>query len=137
MQGKNYSQVVDYSFHISHATLVSERGSPSDFATSLVAVHAVVEDNDFTLCYLGQSPNVDLLRQTNSERPVIQQSLNLDVTAGEKISLYVDCMIGEENATTVHLTGFFCGSSSFSGLDDLHEACEVTAASPIVELIGP
>lgn len=108
-EGKNYSQVVDFSFHISHASLGCESGT--EFTSNLVAVHAVVEGTDYILCYLGKLPN--------SEVPAIQQSLNLEITGGEEITLYMDCISGEKSTVSaVHLTGYASGYDAESEEDE-------------------
>lgn len=105
-RGNNYSQMVDNSFHISHATL--SPGSPGDDLTAtLVAIHAIVNEEDYILCYLGKLGS-----------PIFQQSLNLDFAEGEKITLYVDhvsdsTLSTKSNDSIVHLTGYFI--PSFSG----------------------
>jgi hypothetical protein len=96
---------VDFSFHISHATLDSPESS-SKFTTGLVSVHAVVEDTDYVLCYLGKVPNSDV--------PVLQQPLNLEISGGEEITLYMDSVSStsheKDSLSTVYLTGYIIDS---------------------------
>lgn len=109
---------MDYSFHISHASLGCENGL--DFTSNLVAIHAVVDDADYVLCYLGMLPN--------SEVPVIQQSLNLDITDGEEIMLYMDSVSGKKgNLSCVHLTGYVDG---FDAVESESEEEDLLTASP-------
>lgn len=124
-EGKNYSQLVDYSFHISQATLDPQRhNGGSDFTASLVAVHAVVDDVDYILCYLGKVV-------PDSQSPIyVQQSLNLDITEGETITLYISTVFGDEDCTnTVHLTGYFNGAYEYANV----EAEDVVAAEAVHE----
>ena len=99
---------MDFSFHISHATLGPPEGG--SFTSGLVAVHAVVEDTDYILCYLGKLPN--------SEIPVLQQPLNLEISDGEEITLYMDCISHEKNSlNTVFLTGYITDFLNTVGSD--------------------
>lgn len=107
--------------------------------SSLVAVHAVVEGTDYILCYLGKLPN--------SEVPVIQQALNLEITDGEEISLYMDSISGKKNTlSSVHLTGYVAGYDAIQSEEEeedplltaLPESDEdeedlLTALSPTIE----
>lgn len=115
-KGKNYSQAVDFSFHISHATL----GPPevgSAFTAGLVRVHAVVEDTDYILCYLGKIPNSDV--------PVLQQSLDLEISYGEKVTLYMDCVSSSKDSlNTVYLTGYISGTYELDGEDGEEQVLE-------------
>lgn len=111
-RGNNYSQSVNGFFHISQATLV--HGKDSEFTSDLLAVHAVVNETDYILCYLGSGHASGY----DSLHPVIQQSLNLEVADGEEITLYIDytSKTFRKDDNVVHLTGYF--SSSSDGLDD-------------------
>lgn len=77
-EGLDYSQLVESSFHISQATIDF---SP-DSTPSLVAVHAEIHETDYILCYLG--------KLSDSTAPIIQQSLNLEIASGEKLTLYME-----------------------------------------------
>ena len=122
-EGKNYSQLVDYSFHISQASLDPQRhNGGSDFTASLVALHAVVDDVDYILCYLGKVV-------PESQSPInVQQSLNLDFTEGETITLYISTIFGDKDCTnTVHLTGYYSGAYEYANVEN--EVAEDVAAA--------
>ena len=123
--GKQYSQLVERSFHISHASLqlqyVPERASYVPFG--LFEVHAIVEKTDYILCYLG---NGTLGKHHNEHTQLPpQQSLNLNISEGEEIILYVrragqgDKEQQPEDGS-VYLTGYFVEEPTFApNLDDL------------------
>lgn len=91
---------MENSFHISNATLTSfDSDIDTEFASSLVAVHAVVNEEDYTLCYLG--------KVLDSGNTTLQHSLNLDFSEGEAVTLYIKQISGSN--CTVHLTGHFTG----------------------------
>ena len=92
---------MDYSFHISRATL-DITNDLLDLCPNLVSVHALVDDTDYLLCYLGQSKDGNL--------PILQQTLNLEVTEGENITLYIKQYKKTFVRATVHLTGYFTGT---------------------------
>lgn len=97
-ENTNYSQVVENSFHVSNATLT--RSEPAEIATisdSLVALHVVIDQEDYTLCYLGRAPDSNI--------STLQQALDLNFSEGESITLYIDRIYG--SSCTVDLTGHY------------------------------
>ena len=82
--GKQYSQLVEKSFHISHAAIQINRLA---FPDGPYEVHAIVEKTDYVLCYLGTFWS----HSDHSVAPVmtIQQPLDLNISEGEEIILYV------------------------------------------------
>ena len=122
--GKQYSQLVEKSFHISHAALQVESHGYL-FPNGTYEVHAIVEKTDYVLCYLG----VGWSDSSQSVAPVltIQQQLNLNISEGEEIILYVKKTgIPEKEQTSVvgsvYLTGYFVEEPTFApNLDELLE----------------
>ena len=117
---------MEKSFHISQAVLQPENIlSVGHIPNHVFEVHAVVEKTDYLLCYLG------IQTQTWGDSPsslnlhMIQQPLNLNISEGEEITLYVR-KIGVKNeeqqtaAGSVYLTGYFVDEPTFEpNLEDL------------------
>lgn len=103
-KGNNYSQKVEDSFHVTQATLVpsGDKDDAQNFTEDIVAVHAVVNEEDYTLCYLGK---------IDCETLVVQRALNLKFVEGEAVTLYIDVLgdlsTKKKDHGAVHLTGFF------------------------------
>ena len=91
-------------FHITHAAI----GSPK--VNWLVSVRAVVNDNDYVLCYLGSASGKE-------GASTLQQSLNLEVAEGEEVVLYTQPTSPAcKQNYSVHLTGYYA--------DDLYTPTE-------------
>ena len=117
--GKQYSQLVEKSFHISHAALQVESDGIG-FPGGVYEVHAIVEKTDYILCYLGAAQNDD----SSVVLSTIQQPLNLNISEGEEIILYVKKTgIADKDQTavaSVYLTGYFVEEPTFvPNLDEL------------------
>ena len=116
---------MERSFHISHAALqvhLTESGCHR-FPDGIYEVHAIVEKTDYILCYLGRG-------WTAGDTPIlftIQQPLNLNISEGEEIILYVKkAGVAEKDQTSatgsVYLTGYFVEEPTFApNLDELLE----------------
>ena len=115
---------MERSFHISHAVFQPEIAfypGPGDH--SIVEVRAVVEKTDYLLCYLGIHMFGGAAKSLNLH--MIQQPLNLNISEGEEITLYVR-KLGVKNeeqqtaAGSVYLTGYFVDEPTFEpNLEDL------------------
>lgn len=80
--------MVDKSFHISHAALELAATCPA------VAIHVVVNKNDYIICHLDY------------HKGIIQHSLDLDISEGEEITVYVENVLNKNSQSAiVHLTG--------------------------------
>ena len=109
---KQYSQLVEKPFHISHAALgaIPRPATASDsdvpvFPNHVVEVHATIEKTDYVICYLDASKNI------------LQLPLNLNISEGEEIVLYCK---GQHENTMVYLTGYFIEESVVPfGLEDM------------------
>jgi len=108
--GKHYSQNVSKAFHITHAAI----GSPK--VNWLVAVRAVVNDNDYVLCYLGSADGKEGFS-------TLQQSLNLEVAEGEEVVLYTQpTSPSSKQSYSVHLTGYYADDLYVPTESDILEA---------------
>ena len=114
---------MERSFHISHAVFQPENFFCLGSGGNVVEVHAVVEKTDYLLCYLGIQTIGDSPSSLNLH--MIQQPLNLNISEGEEITLYVRKM-GVKNeeqqapADSVYLTGYFVDEPTFEpNLEDL------------------
>ena len=114
--------MVERSFHISNAVLQA-KGGPN-FPHGLFEVHAIVEKTDYILCYLGEGKWTKTAG--GSTLPVtIQQPLNLNISEGEEIILYVrKAGVSDKDQVpttgSVYLTGYFIEEPTFApNLDDL------------------
>ena len=94
------------------------------FKTGLYEVHAIVEKTDYILCYLGVAYWTP--EMSNVPRPsAIQQPLNLNISEGEEIILYVrQAGLADKqqvpSASSVYLTGYFVEEPTFApNLDEL------------------
>ena len=119
---------MERSFHISHAALqVNYNKCPPQFPYSLFEVHAIVEKTDYILCYLGA-----IGYPSSTCTPSVQQPLNLNISEGEEIILYVTrsgIVEKAENPSlgSVYLTGYVVDEPTFApNLDDLLEDDEYT-----------
>lgn len=124
--GKQYSQLVERSFHISHAVLQA-RSDLIRFPGGIYGVHAIVEKTDYILCYLGSGWGN---AQIDTAIPILstaQQPLNLNISEGEEIILYVKkAGIADKDQTSagasVYLTGYFVEEPTFApNLNELLE----------------
>jgi hypothetical protein len=122
--GKQYSQLVDRSFHISHAALqIGSRPGNYCFPGGCYEVHAIVEKTDYILCYLGWGTNN--YGTSGLVLSTVQQSLNLNISEGEEIILYIKKTgIADKDQTSadasVYLTGYFVEEPTFApNLDEL------------------
>ena len=110
-KGKKYSQLVEKSFHISHAALTSCKVKTE----CVFEVHVVVENTDYVLCYLGHLNN----------QLLVQQPLDLNISEGEEIVFYVAKSNGRpgDDEIGVYLTGYFREDPEVPfNLDDLLDA---------------
>ena len=116
---------MERSFHISHAALQLEHHHSTGkyLPHGLFEVHAIVEKTDYILCYLG---NGTLGKYTFEHTSLsLQQPLNLNISEGEEIILYVRrAGIGEKEQQpedgSIYLTGYFVDEPTFApNLDDL------------------
>ena len=86
-------------------------------------MHAIVEKTDYILCYLG----VAWCGHSVPAQATIQQPLNLNISEGEEIILYVkQAGVADKNqeqaAGSVYLTGYFVEEPTFApNLDELLE----------------
>ena len=110
---------MERSFHISHAAF-----QPKSFSHNVLEIHAVVEKTDYLLCYLG----VESFNSSCRDLHMIQQPLNLNISEGEEITLYVktfgipDKDQEAKSPGSVYLTGYFVDEPTFEpNLDDLLE----------------
>ena len=121
--GKQYSQLVERSFHISHAALQAD--DPGLFPDGTYEVHAIVEKTDYILCYLGRGYSAS--SSQSMVLSTVQQPLNLNISEGEEIILYVKkAGITDKNQSSavgsVYLTGYFVEEPTFApNLDELLE----------------
>ena len=122
--GKQYSQLVERSFHISHAALqILSHGHT--FPDGVYEVHAIVEKTDYILCYLGWGMNTR--GSPASVLSTVQQPLNLNISEGEEIILYVKkTVVADKDQisadASVYLTGYFVEEPTFApNLDELLE----------------
>lgn len=109
---KQYSQLVEKPFHISHAALgplTHDRSTgPPVFPQHIVEVHAIVEKTDYIICYLDAS------------KRLLQQSLDLNISEGEEIVLYCKSGLQKGFPCSVYLTGYFIEEVGYSqSLEDL------------------
>ena len=113
---------MEKSFHISHAALQASKNHGYCFPNGIYEVHAIVEKTDYILCYLGWG------RSTSIQSVVLsaaQQPLNLNISEGEEIILYVKKIgIADKDQTSavasVYLTGYFIEEPTFApNLDEL------------------
>ena len=82
---KQYTSVVEKSFHVSHAVL-----DPLTESEGLVEVHALLHSTDYIVCLFDRTHGV------------IQQPLNLEISEGEELTVYIK----SSGNACVHLTGF-------------------------------
>ena len=116
---------MERSFHISHAALqILNPGFT--FPNGTCEVHAIVEKTDYILCYLGWGANA----YGSGSPPVlctVQQPLNLNISEGEEIILYIKKTGKADKDQTstdasVYLTGYFVEEPTFApNLDELLE----------------
>ena len=117
---------MERSFHISHAALqILSHGRT--FPDGVYEVHAIVEKTDYILCYLGWG----VKRGTSDESPTVlstvQQPLNLNISEGEEIILYIKKTGKADKDQTstdasVYPTGYFVEEPTFApNLDELLE----------------
>jgi hypothetical protein len=125
--GKQYSQLVERSFHISHAALQVQSSNHGlyglNFPDGCFEVHAIVEKTDYILCYLGWGANMQ--GTSGLVLSTVQQALNLNISEGEEIILYVKKTgVADKDQTSadasVYLTGYFVEEPTFApNLDEL------------------
>ena len=115
---------MERSFHISHAALqILNHGHT--FPDGVYEVHAIVEKTDYILCYLGWAMNTR--GSPASVLSTVQQPLNLNISEGEEIILYVKkTVVADKDQTStdasVYLTGYFVEEPTFApNLDELLE----------------
>ena len=113
---------MERSFHISHAALQVGNLGPSSVPDGMYEVHAIVEKTDYILCYLGMGENSSTVVLST-----VQQPLNLNISEGEEIILYVKKNgIADKDQSSavgsVYLTGYFVEEPTFvPNLDELLE----------------
>ena len=82
----DYSCIVEHSFAITHAV--------AEVTTKHVEVHAKISNSDIILCHL------------NPAEGLLQERLDLRISEGEAISLYLKTHSKPLASTVVHLSGY-------------------------------
>lgn len=85
---ERYSAIVERSFNITHAAADVSGG----YSEARLELHALINNKDILLCHLHPSNDV------------LQQSLDLLISEGEAITLYVKA--STDQVACVHLSGY-------------------------------